>query len=107
MSVQFLKSAGLSVMTSQTDTPSTKKAQDSLVCLFPRIIYLYRSCRLAVRRIVSSGMGLPHQRAGGVFLCLGSLEKRETRLGVQSKPCVIASPTMARWTQSTPHMPGC
>lgn len=25
MSVQFLKSAGLSVMTSQTDTPSTKK----------------------------------------------------------------------------------
>jgi hypothetical protein len=56
-----------------------QNGQDSLVRLLYRISYLYRSCRLAVRRIVSSGMDLPHQRAGGVFLCLESLETRETR----------------------------
>ncbi len=107
MSIQFLKPAGPRFVTSQTDTPLKKKEQDSLVCLLYRSSDLYRSCRLAVRRIVSPGMGLPHQRAGGIFLCLGSLEKRETRLEVSSKPFATASPTMARWTQSTPHMPGC
>ena len=78
-----------------------KNAQDSLVCLFPRIIHLYRSWGVARRRIVSSGDYLPHQCADWVFLCLGILEKGETRQGVKSNPCATASPTMARWTQST------
>ena len=39
--------------------------------------HLYRSWRVAGRRIVSSGNCLHHQRAGGVFLCLESLETRE------------------------------
>ncbi len=49
-----------------------------LVCLLCRSTYLYRFCRLAVRRVVSSGMALHAQCAGGVFLCLGGLETRET-----------------------------
>ena len=30
---------------------------------------------------IPSGMDLHHQCAGGVFLCLGSLETRETKRG--------------------------
>ena len=107
MSVQFLKSAGLSVMTSQTDTPSTKKRR------IPWYVYFLGSSIYTALAGWLSAESSPLtwvcliSAPVGLFLCLGSLEKRETRLGVQSKPCVIASPTMARWTQSTPHMPGC
>ena len=79
MSVQFLKSAGLSVMTSQTDRPSKKKRRTPWYVYFGGSTIYTAPWRVAGRRIVSSSDYLHHQRAGGIFLCLESLETRETR----------------------------
>lgn len=60
--------------------PLEQKEQVSLVHrLLSRSSSLYRFCRLAILRIISSGMGLHHQRAARLLLCLGSLETRETK----------------------------
>lgn len=93
-------------MTTQTDTVVNRKGKTPWYVYIYRISYLYRSCRLAVRRIVSSGMGLPHQRASGVFLCLGSLEKRETRLEVKSNHMLKRARPLRDGGNPRPHGAG-
>ena len=65
-------------MTSQSDPSSNKKSTFPWsIVYFVRSRDLYRVCRLAVLRIISSGMGLHHQRPARLLLCLGSLETGE------------------------------
>ena len=91
-------------MTSQSETPLKKKARFLGMSSFGSVT-LYRSWRLAVRRIVSSGIGLHHQCAGGVFLCLESLETRQTRCLVTM--CCSECDQCAMDAIHALHGPGC
>ena len=81
-------------MTSHIDTVVNNKGK------MPWYVYfigaaIYASCRLDVRRIVSSGMDLPHQCTIGVLLCLGGLETRRSETEVTPNPVLERQMTKA------------
>ena len=79
MSVQLLKSAGLSVMTSQTDTPSKKKRRIPWYVYFlGSSIYTALGGWLVAESSLLAWVCLI-SAPSGIFLCLGGLETRETR----------------------------
>ena len=75
MSVQFLKPAGLRVMTSRTDTAVNRKSKIPWYVYFVGgVIYTVLAVMLFAESALPSGMDLRHQCTVRLLLCQGGLE---------------------------------